>query len=167
MRIHDPIVALALLLAGSLVTGALAKEEKVPLDQVPAEVTKAEKAKWPKAEILGIEREEEEGKTIFEFALKEGARKWDASFDSEGAVIAVEETIAVKDVPQPVKVALAKKHPKANVLLVEKVVEGQGKSAKTFFEYKVKTSDGGLELKFDSDGKLVGEEVKKGDEINE
>ena len=167
MRLHHRTIVATLVLGGLWALSAVAKEEKVTLDQVPGKVAKAEKAKWPKAEILGIEREEEDGKTMFEFGLKEGSRKWDASFSTEGALIAVEETIAANVVPAAVKKALDKRHPEANVLLIEKVTEGEGGSAKTFYEYKIKTVDGGLELKFDPDGKLLGEEVKKGDEINE
>ena len=167
MRASKPTFVLALLVAGISTALASAKEEKVSLDKVPAKVVAAEKAKWPKAQILQIEREEEHGKTLFEFGLKDGTRKLDVSFFADGALAAVEETIVDKDVPAPVKSALEKKHPKANVLVIEKVVEGEGKSAKTFYEYKIKTADGGLELKFDSAGKLVGEEQKKGDEINE
>jgi hypothetical protein len=158
---------MALGLAGLVPLVAEGKEEKIALDKVPAPVVKAEKAKWPQAQIVGIEREEEDGKTTFEFGLKQGQRKWDASFDPQGAIVAVEETIADKDVPAPVKKGLDKKYPKANVLLIEKVTEGEGKTAKVFYEYKIKTKDGGVEVKLDPAGKVVLEEQKKGDEINE
>jgi hypothetical protein len=166
MRVRAQTLAIVLS-AGLTATSAIAHEEKITLDKVPDIVAKAEKAKWPKAEILQIEREQENGKTLFEFGLKDGSRKLDVSFYADGALAAVEETISDKGVPAQVKGALEKKHPKAKVLLIEKVVEGEGKSAKTFYEYKIKTADGGLELKFDAAGKLVSEETKKGDEINE
>jgi uncharacterized membrane protein YkoI len=152
------VAAVTVLLGLSL---AAAKEEKITLDKVPTKVAQAEKAKWPKAEIVLIEQEEDNGKTIYEFGLKEGTRKWDASFGADGALVAVEETIAEKDVPAAVKKALEQKHPKATVTLVEKVTEGDGPSAKIFYEYKIKTQDKAWEVKFDPAGKLVSEEEKK------
>jgi Putative beta-lactamase-inhibitor-like, PepSY-like len=144
-----------------------AAETKIDLKDVPDAVAKAEKAKWPKAQILGIEREEEKGKTIFEFGLKQGPRKWDASYDSDGGLMALEETIAERQVPRPVKRAVAKKYAQGKVVLIEKVTEGEGKSAKVFYEYKIKTGDGGVEAKFDPSGKLLGEEQKKAKDLNE
>jgi hypothetical protein len=167
MRFYNRTAASTLALAALWALPAAAKEEKVSLDKVPAVVVKAEKAKWPKAEIVGIEREEENGKTIFEFGLKDGTRKLDVSFSSDGALVAVEETIAAGDVPATVRGALEKKHPQPTVVLVERVTEGEGKSAKIFYEYKIKTNQGGLELKFDLAGKLVSEEQKKAEDLNE
>lgn len=147
----------------ALASAVQAAETKVTLKEVPGPVAKAEKAKWPNARIRGIEREEEDNKTIFEFGLSEGTRKWDASFSAAGELIAVEETIAEKDVPAPVKQGLAKKYPRAKVVLVEKVLEGEGKSPKTFYEYKIKTREGGFEVKLDPSGKILAEEAKRGD----
>jgi hypothetical protein len=166
MRTSAPFIA-TIVLAGIAANSATAKEEKITLDKVPANVAKAERAKWPTAQILQIEREDENGKTLFEFGLKDGSRKLDVSYFADGTLAAVEETISEKDVPAQVRAALAKGHPQAPVLLVEKVVEGEGRAARTFYEYKIKTPDGGLELKFDAAGKLVSQEKKKGNEINE
>ena len=159
MTFRERAIAATIVLAG-MCASALATEEKLTLDKVPAKVVAAEKAKWPKAQIVGIAREEDNGKTIFEFELKEGSRKWDASFGADGALLLVEETIAEKDVPAAVKKALDAKHPKATVTLVEKVTEGDGPSAKIFYEYQIKTADKAFEVKFDPAGKLVSEEEK-------
>ncbi len=161
MRSKNRTVLAVFMLVGLSALSAVAKEEKVTLDKVPAKVVQAQKAKWPKAEILQIEQEEEKGKTLFEFGLKDGTRKLDVTFSADGALVAVEETIAEKDVPAAVKKALAEKHPKAEVTLVEKVTEGDGPSAKNFYEYKIKTQDKAWEVKFDPAGKLVSEEEKK------
>lgn len=158
------LVAWSLLVVSPVARGA---ETKITIKEVPANVAKAEKSKWPKAEILGVEREEEDGKTIFEFGLKEGTRKWDVSFDSDGGLVAVEETIADKEVPAPVKKAVADKYAQGKVVLIEKVTEGEGKLAKVFYEYKIKTAEGGVEVKLDPAGKLLGEEQKKGEDLNE
>ncbi|MEX0677685.1 MAG: PepSY-like domain-containing protein [Pirellulales bacterium] len=165
LRIFSAVIVLAVAGIGPL--SAAGKEEKVSLEAVPAAVAKAEKAKWPKAQILGIEREEEDGNTIFEFGLKEGTRKWDASFNPTGGLVAVEETIAETDVPGTVKKVVAKKYAQAKVVLIEKVTEGEGESAKVFYEYKLKTGDDGLEVKLDPAGKVLGEEQKKGEDLNE
>jgi Putative beta-lactamase-inhibitor-like, PepSY-like len=169
MRRPKRVSRLAWLFAGGLLvvpTAARAAETKITLKDVPPAVAKAEKDKWPKAQIHGIEREEEDNKTIFEFGLTEGTRKWDASFSDAGALIAVEETIVEKEVPAAVKKGLEKKYPGAKIVLIEKVTEGE-KSPKTFYEYKIKTATGGVEVKLDSKGAILTEEQKKAEELNE
>ncbi len=57
-----------LVLMGTL---ARAEEEKIALDKLPAAVAKALKAKYPKAELVGAEAGDEDGKKQFEVAIQE------------------------------------------------------------------------------------------------
>ena len=151
------------LAVGLLVLGApaWADEDKVPLDKVPAPVMKALKAKYPKAEVVTAEKADQDGKQVYEFDLKEGERKWEASFSPEGKFVGSEEAVAEADLPAKVKAAFAKKYPGAKVLSAEKAVTGEGASAKVVYEIVTQTDKGKVEAEFDPDGKFIAEEKVK------
>jgi uncharacterized membrane protein YkoI len=152
------VLAAAAKLTAYTLAVAGADEEKIPLDKVPARVLEAVKAKYPKAEILGAEKEEENGKTIYEFGLKQGDKKWEASFTSDAKLVELEELIKEGDVPTTVKAAAAKKYPNAKASSIEKVTKYEGDAAKVFYEFVVETDKGKKEVVFDAAGKFVEEE---------
>jgi len=141
--------------------GLRAAEKKITLDKVPANVLKAAKAKYPKAELVSAEQEDENGKTVFEFKLKEGEKKWEATFAADGKLVGIEEVIKESDLPAKVKTALQKKYSDAEVLRCEKETTGEGDSAKVVYEILIKTAKGKREVEFAPDGKVVGQEAKK------
>ena len=147
-------VLAALMVAG----GVRADEEKVPLDKVPAKVRQALKTKYPRAEVVSAEKEDENGKTVYEFKLKQGKKKWEASFTPDGDFVGIEEVIKESDLPAQVKEGLRKKYPHAKVLRVEKETTGEGDSAKVVYEIVVQDKKGKREVQFDPHGKFRGEE---------
>jgi uncharacterized membrane protein YkoI len=152
------VVGLALLV---LAGGVRAAEEKTPLDKVPAKVLAAAKAKYPKAEIVSAEKEDENGKIVYEFKLTEGDKKWEATFTAGAKFVGIEEVIKESDLPAKVKEALRKKYPDAKIARVEKETTGEGEAAKVIYEILITTAKGKREVEFAPTGKIVAEEEKK------
>ena len=65
----------------ALATVSLADEEKIPVKELPKAVLKAVKEKFPKAEIKGAAKEEEDGKTTYEVMLKVKGRSVDCGHE--------------------------------------------------------------------------------------
>jgi hypothetical protein len=141
---------------------ARADEEKVPLDKVPKAVLDAVKAKFPKAKLVGASTEKEDGKTVYEVAIKDGDTNIDVTVTPEGKITTVEKEITLKDVPKAVADALEAKYPKATVSKVEEI----SKDDKiTEYEFLITTADKKkLEVSFDPKGKFLEEEKKDKEE---
>jgi uncharacterized membrane protein YkoI len=143
-----------------LAAGAWAdeKEEKVPLDKVPKAVLDAVKAKYPGAELTGAEKESENGKVVYEVALKFKGQKIEATFTPEGTLVSVERVIDAKDLPKPVSEALDAKYPKATI----KLAEEETKDGKVTYEVLLVTQDKKtVEVVLDAQGKVLKEEKKE------
>ncbi len=135
---------------------AWADEEKVPLDKLPAKIKEAVKAKFPDAELVSAEKEKENGKIVYEVAIKNKGKAIEVTLDEEGKIVTVESEIAAKDLPKPVAEAFEKKYPNATVTKVEEVVEG----GKTKYELLISFGKKKLEVTFDPQGKFLEEEDK-------
>lgn len=143
---------------------ARAEEEKVPLDKLPKPVTAAVKAKFPDAELKSAEKEEADGKTIYEVSLKSKGSDYDVSLTPEGTIIEIEKVIAAKDLPAAVVKGLDQKYPKATIKLAEEIT----KDGKMNYEVVIETADKKkLEVVLDPAGKILKEEAKDGKEESE
>jgi len=127
-------------------------ETKIVKKDVPAAVLMAFEKAYPKATIKGFSKEVKNGQTLYEIESVEGTMTRDATYAADGKVHAVEESMAMKDVPAAVQQALEKKYPKAKVNLAEKVIEENSVA----YEFHVTTAQGKkAEVKFDANGKEV------------
>jgi|SRR5579884_1646238 len=151
------MLAGALLLVSAL--AVCADEEKVPLDKLPKAVADAVKAKFPDAEMVSASKEKEDGKLLFEVAIKNKGQKIDVTVTPEGKIVEIEKEIAARDLPKVVADALDKKYPKATIKKVEEIIK-EDKLVK--YEALIVTDDKKtLEVSFDPSGKFLEEEVKK------
>lgn len=148
------IATLAAFAAPFFSLAAGADEEKVPLDKVPAAVTKAVKDKFPKAEIKEASKEVEDGVTKFEVALMDAGRNVDMTMKEDGTVLEVEKEIAEADLPKAVADAFKTKYPKAKINMAEEV----SKEGKSLYELHFKDGEKTKEAVYDPAGKLVEEE---------
>ena len=148
--------------SGMLAVAALAfgDEEKVPLDKVPFAVMKAVKDKFPKAEILQAEKEEEDGKTIYEIGLKSEGHAIDVSLQEDGKILEVEKEIAADDLPKPVADAVKAKYPKGTIKKAEEVMEDD----ETKYEVLLANGDETREVVLDAKGKILKDEDDDEDE---
>ncbi len=64
--------------------GAIAEEETVSLDQVPAAVKTAIEKEVEGGKIIEIEKEEEDGKTVYEVEFEDDGETEEAAFTEDG-----------------------------------------------------------------------------------
>jgi uncharacterized membrane protein YkoI len=141
------------------------EEEKVPLDKLPRAVVDAVGAKFPKAKLVGAAKEKEDGKTVYEVAIKDGDSNIEVTVTPEGKITTVEKEITLKDLPRAVSDAFEAKYPKAAVKKVEEISKDDKVTA---YELLLVTADKKkLEVSFDPKGKLLEEEKKDKEEKKE
>lgn len=152
------LVLSAVLLA---VPFAFAKEEKLKDADVPKAVAEALAKKYPKAKVVGWEKEtDKEKKVLFEARIEDGKRKLDVGLNPDGKILAEEETIAADEAPAEVKKGLAdSKYAKWTVKLTEKVITEEN-DKEPAYEYLLQDGDNRAEVVFDKTGKIKEEEVK-------
>ncbi len=129
-----------------------ATANEIPLDKVPAAVLKTQKAKFPTAKIKKAIKEEDEGKTVYELEMTVDGRNVDANFSSEGKILSVEKEIAIEKLPKKVAEAVAKKYPKATIVLAEEMTEGDDDELD--YEVTVKDGEKTIVIVLDADGKI-------------
>jgi hypothetical protein len=69
---------------------ARADEAKVPLDQLPKVVRDAVQARFPNAKLVSSGKETEDGKPLFEVAIKHREQNIDVTLTPEGKIIEIE-----------------------------------------------------------------------------
>jgi hypothetical protein len=148
------LIALAL-----FATITVADEEKVPLDKLPAKITDAVKAKFPKAELVKASKEKENNETIYEVAIKSEGQKMDVSLKEDGTIIEIEKEIDAKDLPKAVTNAVKEKYGKVDYKIAEEVIK---KDKLEYYEVVVETAEKKtFEVEVSPEGKIIKEEEKK------
>jgi hypothetical protein len=153
--------SLAMMCAVLLVLSTLVRaddEEKVALDKLPKAVVDAVKGKFPSAKLVGASKEKEDGKVVFEIAIKNGVQNIEVTVAPDGKIVSIEKEITAKDLPKAVAEALEKKYPKATIKKLEEIHKDD-KLIK--YEALILTSEKKtLEVCFDPSGKFLTEEKK-------
>jgi len=138
-------------------------EEKVPLDKLPKAIVEAVKKKFPKAELVGASKEKEDGKTVYEVAIKEDGKKIDISLTDEGTILGLEKEIGAKELPKAVTETLESKYPKATYKTIEaliKIKDGQ-ENLEEYEVLLVTAEKKTIEIVLSPDGKIKKTEEKK------
>ena len=136
------------------ITAAWASEKEIKVSEVPAKVRDAIMAKFPGAKAEEESQEEEDGKTLYELALKTSDTTIDVTANSDGEIISIEKLIQEDRLPKPVRDALSAKYPDGQLKKVEEITEKDT----TSYEVLVVTT---TEVKLDPQGQVVEEEKKK------
>ncbi len=154
-------VAAVVFSVGAL-TGVRADEEKVPIDKLPRAVVDAVKKRFPEAEIVSASKEVEDGKTLYEVALKQKDLKMDVTLTAEGAIQEIEKEIVAKDLPKAIADSLDAKYPKATIKKAEEIIKVKdGKEKLESYEILLVTGEKKtLEVVLSPDGKVTKEEDK-------
>jgi hypothetical protein len=169
-RLTVRIASLAALLALSFPGGAaLAKDEYLKESDVPAQVLAAFKKKYPNARADKFEREPgkgtEKGKTIYEIKFRDAGKKLEVELTPEGTIIAEEEVITQKQLPEAVRKSFAEtEYGKGPWKL--KQIERKGppdKKDEVIYEIEVMAKGEVVELSYDPAGKLISTEKEDGD----
>jgi uncharacterized membrane protein YkoI len=136
------------------------KEEKISPDKLPKAVADAIKARFPDGKVTSAEKENEDGKTVFDIELTSGGLKYEMDMLADGTIVEIEKEI--KEVPAAVTKAIEGKYPKTKI--VEVMERSKVKDKKeTPTDYEVTIEDGGKkhEVIVSLDGKSVKTEAEE------
>lgn len=132
-----------------LLTPLLIAETKVKLESLPAAVQNSVKEQTKSATIVGLSKEIEKGKTMYEVETKVNGKTRDLLLDAAGAVVETEEEVDIESIPAAAKAAIVKRAGKAAVVKVEKLTKGSDVS----YEAALKSKSGkGSEVGVNADG---------------
>jgi uncharacterized membrane protein YkoI len=144
--------ALAALATLAVVRAAAAQEKKITRADLPPAVEKTVAAQSQGATIRGFAREVEKGKTYYEAEMTVNGRGKDMLMDASGAVVEVEEEVALDSLPGAVRTGLTAAAGKGKIARVESLTR-QGKLVA--YEAQVVTDGKRSEIAVDLSGKPI------------
>ena len=115
------------LLIITLVSFAIARagETSVKMKDLPPAVQKTVEEQTKGAQIKGLSKEIEKGKTMYEVETVVNGKARDLTIEVTGALISVEEAIAIDAIPAAAKAAIEKLATGAQIKSVEAVTKGK------------------------------------------
>ena len=152
LRIRVTTAALAGLVIGGW---TYAEEKKIQRSDLPLAVEKTVTEQSTGATMRGFSLEEEKGETFYEAQLTIDGHSKDILIDSAGAVIEVEEEVAMDKLPSAVKAGLLAKAGKGKIRKVESIKKHDKLVA---FEAKVDLDGKKSEVQVGPDGKPLDHE---------
>ena len=103
----------------------VAGETAVKMKDLPPAVQKTVQDQTKGAQIKGLSREVEKGKTMYEVETMLNGKSRDLLIDATGALVSVEEPVAMDSIPAAAKAALEKLAGGGKIKSVESVTKGQ------------------------------------------
>ncbi len=146
---------LALVAALSLTAIAVAQEKKIQRADLPPAVEKTVGTQSQGATIKGFSQEKENGQTYYEAEMTVNGHSKDVTIDVNGAVVEIEEQVALDSLPSAVKGGLQAKAGAGKILKVESLTKHAQLVA---YEAKVQTDGKKKEIQVGSDGKPLAHE---------
>jgi len=151
MRIANFAVVAAL----SLAPIALAQEKKIGRKDLPPAVEKTVAAQSQGATIRGFSQEKENGQLHYEAELTVNGHSKDILIDANGAVVEVEEQVAIDSLPAPVKDGLQARVGNGKILKVESLTK---KNKLVAYEAVVQSTGKKKEIQIGPDGQPLAHE---------
>jgi predicted aspartyl protease len=134
---------------------ASAQEKKIKRSDLPPAVEKTVAAESSGATILGFSQEKENGKTFFEAEMRVNGHTKDILIDTTGAIVEVEEEVALDALAAEVKSGLTAKAGQGKILKVESIKKHDRLVA---YEAQVTTNGKKSEVQVGPDGKPLDHE---------
>jgi hypothetical protein len=139
----------------SLAASSVAQEKKIKRSDLPPAVEKTVAAQAQGATIHGFSQEKEQGQIFYEVELLINGHSKDVEMDTGGAVVEVEEQVAIESLPAAVRAGLQTKAGKGNIVKVESITK-HGKLVA--YEAQVVTQGKKSEVQVGPDGKPLDHE---------
>jgi hypothetical protein len=133
-----------------MVVTAVAGEKKIKRSELPAAVERTVESESQGATIRGFSRESEKGKTYYEAELTVNGHNKDLLMDIAGAIVEVEEEVAIDSLPAAVRDGLQGKAGEGKLQTVESLTK-HGKLVA--YEAHVLTHGKRSEIQVDAAGK--------------
>jgi uncharacterized membrane protein YkoI len=145
------IAASGLLLVGA----ASAQEKKIKRSDLPPAVEKTVAAQSAGATIRGFSTEKEKGQTLYEVEMTVNGHSKDISIAPDGAIVEIEEQVALDSLSPEVKAGLQAKAGKGKILKVESLTK---KDKLVAYEARIDTNGKKSEVQVGPDGKPLDHE---------
>ena len=108
----------------ALLAAGLIADTKVKMTDLPAAVQAAVKEQTKNATLVGVSKEADKGKTLYEVETKIGGKTRDLLLDANGTVVEIEDEIELSAVPTAAQQAIQKKAAGGTIKKVEKLTKG-------------------------------------------
>ncbi|MEW6127606.1 MAG: PepSY domain-containing protein [Acidobacteriota bacterium] len=143
---------LAFLMALSVLTQA--DEKRVKMKNLPKAVqqTIAEQSKG--ATVIELSQEKEHGQIFYEVGMKIDGHHKDVLIDANGAVVEIEEEVALDSLPSAVKSEIEKQAGRGKIVMVESITKNGQLVA---YEAHIKSGKKSQEFKVDTNGQIIKE----------
>jgi hypothetical protein len=122
MKIHE-ITGVTFLAALLIASTSIAQEKKIKRSALPPAVEATVAAQSAGATIKGFSEEKEDGQTFYEAEMLVNGHSKDILMDTSGAIVEVEEEVAIGDLPAEVKAGLSAKADGAKIGKVETITK--------------------------------------------
>lgn len=129
-----------LMIASAIAFVAFGAGAKVKMQDLPSAVRNAVRDETRNAAILGITKEVENGKTLYELETKVNGRTRDLMIGVDGRVVSVEEETAVESIPAAARAAIETKARGGRIVRLETLTEGGKVSYEAAIDVKGKKS---------------------------
>ncbi len=149
------ISSFAVIAAMSLATTVVAQEKKIQRADLPSAVEKTVAARTQGATIKGFSQEKENGQTLYEAETTVNGHSKDITIDANGALVEIEEQVALDSLPPTVKAGLQAKAGEGKIVKVESLTKHDKLVA---YEAKVQTAGKKTEIQVGPDGKPLDHE---------
>jgi uncharacterized membrane protein YkoI len=145
------LLAAVLLFAGL----AVAQEKKIKRSDLPPAVEKTVAAQSSGATVKGFSKETEKGQTYYEAEMIVNGHTKDILIDATGAIVEVEEQVAIDALPAEVKAGLQAKAGEGKLVKVESITKKDNLVA---YEAQVRNGSKKSEVQVGPDGKPLDHE---------
>ena len=149
------IAAFALIVVLSFALSVFAQEKKIQRADLPSAIEKTVAAQTEGATIKAISQEKENGQTYYEAETTTNGHSKDILIDANGAVIEIEEEVALDSLPAAVKAGLQVKAGQGKIVKVESLTKHDKLVA---YEAKVQTAGKRKEIQVGPNGQPLDHE---------
>ena len=144
--IRASVVWTAVLMTAS----AIAAERRLAMEDLPAPVQEAVREQTRGLEVIEIEEEMEDGKTLYEVEVRVEGKTRDMTFDAAGKVVEAEMEVALASIPEAARAALEQAAAGGEIIEVEAVT----KDGVTVYEADIKKDGKKSEVVVSADGRI-------------
>jgi uncharacterized membrane protein YkoI len=138
-----------------MATSAVAQEKKIKRSDLPPAVEKTVAAQSSGATVKGFSTEKEKGQTYYEAEMVVNGHSKDILIDTNGAIVEVEEEVAMNALPADVKAGLQAKAGDGTLVKVESITK---KDKLVAYEAQVTKGGKKSEVQVGPDGKPLDHE---------
>lgn len=145
------LIGVSLLLTVSCYAQSVYSETRIGEPDVPDAVLKAFQIAYPQARARGYFKVEADGALSYKIETKDGDSQCFASYDPQGQLVKIEDTIAATGLPANAQLIMQRDYAEAEVTSAAKFLERDRVS----YRANVKKEEKQFTLQFDSEGRLT------------